>query len=144
MSLLDFHLPDPPQVWLIVFLDPPAPPPDAPVANRLLHRALCLLQPGFRHVLAVSPLPKGWLVCNPGSCSLMLGMAPDGEVLPAMSEAVRSGRARLLAVTADRPERIRLRGPFTCVNVIAHLAGICCHPFTTPYGLHRRIAAMHD
>lgn len=142
MSLLDFRLPDPPQIWLIVFIDPPAPPPGAALPNRLLHHALGLLRPGFRHVLAVSPVQTGWLVCNPGSCTLTLGVVRDTDVLPPLMTAIRSGSARAIAVLARQPARVRLRGLFTCVNVIAHLTGIECHPFTTPYGLHRRIAAM--
>jgi hypothetical protein len=142
-ALLEFAPPDPPQIWLLVFMDPPDAGRDAPWPNRMLSRALRLLGPGFRHVLALSPLPAGgWLVCNPGSCQLGLGVARDSDVLPHLKRGAGNGRARCVAVAAARPGRVRLRGLFTCVNVVAHLTGIDCPPWTTPRGLYRRAAAM--
>ena len=143
--LIDFTLPEPPQVWLVVFVDPPGPGPDAPRANRALCAVLKLLRPGFRHVLAVSPhVTGGWLICNPGSCHLAISAAPDRDVLPPLVEAVERGRARCIATIARQPERIHLRGLFTCVNVVAHLIGVDCPPFTTPWRFYRRIAAMRQ
>lgn len=144
-SLIDFTLPDPPQTWLVVFLNPPEPPREAPWQNRLLGQALKLLRPGFRHVLAVAPLPTGgWLICNPGSCFLGTGVIHGPMPLSHIRNGVLQGNARCIAMTARRPNRIRLRGLFTCVNVIAHLVGVDCSPFTTPWRFHRRIAAMQQ
>lgn len=144
-SLLDFDLPDPPQIWLIVFLNPPDAPPDAPWPNRLLGWTLKALRPGFRHVLAVSPLTTGgWLICNPGSCFLGIGLVQGPQPLRHIREGVELGNAHCLAVVAQRPDVIRLRGLFTCVNAIAHLTGITCGTCTTPWRLYRRIAAMQQ
>ncbi len=38
-SLVEFDLPDPPQIWLVVFLDPSRPAPGAPWPNRALFRS---------------------------------------------------------------------------------------------------------
>lgn len=145
--LVPFAAPQPAPVWLVIFLDPPRPPADAPRADRLLGRALRLLRPGFGHVLAIAPAVRpgdpgrDWLVCNPGARSLAVGLAPSHETLRELRRLMRQGRARCLAVTARTPRRIRVRGLFTCVQAVAHLTGVPCHPFTTPYGLWRRIAA---
>ncbi|PJK29430.1 hypothetical protein [Minwuia thermotolerans] len=146
--LVPFAAPAGPGLWLVVFLDPPEPGPDDPLPNRLLARALRLLRPGFRHVLAISPVVgagdpgRGWLVCNPGARALGLGVAPSHETLRVLRRLVRQGRARCVAVTAREPARMQPRGLFTCVQVVAHLIGVPCHPFATPRGLWRRIAAM--
>ncbi|WP_417518969.1 hypothetical protein [Minwuia sp.] len=141
--LLSFDLPDPKQVWLVVFLDPPAAPPGAPWRNRFLSRALTLLRPGFRHVLAVSPLGDGkWLICNPGSCFLGLGVAESHQILPPIRRGIGNGTARCRVFVAGRPEPWQVRGLFTCVNVVAHLVGMKTRPFMTPRQLYRRMAAM--
>lgn len=145
LSLVEFDLPDPPQIWLVVFLDPSRPAPGAPWPNRALSFALRLLLPGFRHVLAVSPVRDGsWLICNPGSCWLGIGVVHGVAPLQQIRSGARSASVHCIPVIANRPTRIRLRGLFTCVNVIAHLVGVDCGPLTTPNGLYRRIAAMHQ
>lgn len=145
LPLIEFDPEDPPQVWLTVFLDPPDAATGAPWSNRALSRALRLLRPGFRHVLAASPLAGGgWLVCNPGSCFLGIGHVPGDEPLRLIRHGVRCRLAHCVVVTARHPARIRLRGVFTCVNLVAHLLGVGCGPFTTPFGLYRRIAAMQE
>jgi hypothetical protein len=143
--LLNFSLPDPPQIWLVVFIDPPNPGRDAPWPNRLLSKVLKLLRPGFRHVLAASPVGgDDWLICNPGSCHLGLDLAASRDVLHPVQAGMANGNAHCVTVTANRPAGIRMRGLFTCVNIIAHLIGTDCHPCSTPYGLFKRIAAMQQ
>jgi len=143
-SLIDFTPPEPPQVWLVAYINAPQAAADAPWKNRLLSRLLGLLRPGFQHVLAVSPLRNGdWLVCNPGSLHLGLTVAPRCHVLEPLREGVAAGGIRCQAVIAERPSAWQLRGLFTCANVIAHLVGVPARPFLTPYALYRRIEAMH-
>ncbi|WP_416899577.1 MAG: hypothetical protein ACMVY4_07685 [Minwuia sp.] len=143
--LLDFDLPDPAQVWLVVFLDPPSAAADTPLRNRLLGALLGLLRPGFRHVFAVSPVgPDGWLIVNPASCGLTAGLVRGPLVPASIRRGTETGRARCVAVTARRPAVWQPRGLFTCSNVIAHLTGISAHPFLTPYGLWRRMVTMRD
>lgn len=146
--LVAFAAPQPAAVWLVVFLDPPPVPRNAPLPNRLLGACLKALRPGFRHVLALSPAVRTgapgreWLIFNPGARMLAVGLAPSHETLRTLRRLIARGRARCRVAIAREPATVRPRGLFTCVQAVAHLTGTGCHPFTTPHGLWRRMGAM--
>jgi len=139
------HLPTAPvhRPWLVIFVDPGAAAPGCRLRNRVLHLLLRCLRPGFRHVLAISPEGRGnaWLVVNPGSDVLSVGVVHGSHIIPDLRRAVAGGHARVIAVTASRPAGWRFRGLFTCVATIAHLTGVRAGPFCTPWGLHRRMTS---
>ncbi|MEC9345040.1 MAG: hypothetical protein VYB54_02365 [Pseudomonadota bacterium] len=141
--LLGFPVPAANRPWIVVFVDPPEPAPDAPWPNRLLSRLLKLLHPGFRHVLALSPEGPGrdWLVVNPGGLGLGIGIARGDATLPTLRRLVASGDARAVIVSARAPDRFRPRGLLTCVSTIGHLTGVPTGPFTTPRAFHKRLLA---
>lgn len=132
--------------WLVIFVDPHPVEPDGPWRNRVLHRLLLNLRPGFRHVLAISPegTGNGWLVVNPGSDMLAVGILNGSHVLADLRHAMALGHARVLAVTASRPNGWRFRGLFTCVATIAHLTGVRAGPFCTPWRLYRRLLVASE
>lgn len=141
--LLGFSPPAANRPWIVVFVDPPEPAPDAPWSNRLLARLLRLLTPGFRHVLALSPEGPGsdWLVVNPGGLGLGVGIARGDATLPMLRRLVAAGDARAVVVSACSPDRFRPRGLLTCVSTIGHLTGVPTGPFTTPRAFHKRLLA---
>lgn len=131
------------RIWLVVFIDPHPVAPGGPWRNRVLHRLLHILRPGFRHVLAISPEGQGngWLVVNPGSDMLAVGILNGSHVMADLRHAIALGHAHVLAISASRPTGWRFRGLFTCVAAIAHLTGVRAGPFCTPWRLHQRMVA---
>lgn len=142
-TLLGLDMANPFRPWIVVFLDPPEPAPDAPWRNRLLARLLRRLRPGFRHVLALSPegMAGDWLVVNPGGLGLAIGITRGAPALPALRRLLAAGQAHAVVVTARPGPVWRLRGLFTCVTVIAHLTGMPAGPLTTPAAFHKRLLA---
>ncbi|MDF1719683.1 MAG: hypothetical protein P1U65_03320 [Minwuia sp.] len=129
--------------WLVIFVDPGPAEPGAALRNRILLRLLKRLRPGFRHVLAISPegQDNSWLVVNPGSDMLAVGILNSSTVMADLRHAVILGRAHFVTVTATRPPAWRFRGLFTCVAAIAHLTGTPAGPFCTPWRFYQHLRA---
>lgn len=129
--------------WLVIFVDPVWPGRGRRFRDRVLLRFLARLRPGFRHVMAISPEGTGhrWLVVNPASDMLAVGLLDSTGVIPELRAAVAGGRAHVVAVTGRQPTGWRFRGLFSCVATIAHLTGAPAGPFTTPWRLYRRLTA---
>jgi len=122
--------------WRVVFCDPEPVDPDRDGWwERLFHRLLCLLKPGFRHCFLMRRLTAdaggsgGWLIVNPHSARLdILEVADTGSGENGYGAHVAhlagTGRVHVLDVPQLYPSSLALRPWFSCVEVVKHVTGL--------------------
>lgn len=139
--------------WFVVFCEAESLPAHAQRRDRLLHRLLRRLRPGFRHCYAFRARGDGagWVVVNPNATRLDVVVTGDGSDQDAfvrregfddygvlVASCVEAGHARVLVVTARQPVAWIPRGAMNCVTVVKHLLGLEAPWWVmTPFQLHR-------
>ncbi len=122
--------------WRLVFCDPE--PLDAGSngwRERLFHRLLCLMKPGFRHCFlmrrstADADGPGGWLIVNPHAARLDIFEVADTAGRESgygayLDRLARAGRVHVLDVPQLYPSSLALRPWFSCVEVVKHVTGL--------------------
>lgn len=100
-----------------------------------------LLKPGFRHCFVCLNDGRHWLVVDPLSCGLEVG------VLTVAAEVDLAAwlRRHALTVVAVRPTRLRRPLPpglLTCVETVKRVLGLSAPLVVTPWQLYRHLMRL--
>lgn len=102
---------------------------------------LGLLRPGFRHCFVALRWTDGWVVYDPLAHHTRLDVVAGGyELLDYFCEQ----GCLMLPVALAEPERRALPWrPFTCVEAVKRVLGLCCPGVVTPWQLYKHIVNCH-
>ncbi|MEM7046036.1 MAG: hypothetical protein AAF442_00070 [Pseudomonadota bacterium] len=123
--------------WVVVWCDTPAVI-GLNWRDRLMDGLLRrFLKPGFRHVFCLKRLRKGgWIVINPHGLCIDVSETHGDAYIENLREQEKRGLCTMARVQAHRPEHWQRRGLLCCSSVIAHILGLRCGLWATPFELY--------
>ncbi len=101
---------------------------------------LHLLRPGFRHCFVAVRGTAGWLLLDPLSHRIALGLLPADTDPAAHYRAL--GHILLTVPVAVPPRRPAPFAPFTCVEAVKRVLGLHDRFVWTPWQLYRRLLPL--
>ncbi len=101
---------------------------------------LRLLRPGFRHCFVAVRGDSGWLLLDPLSHRIALGLLPAATDPVAHYRAL--GHIALTVPVTVPPRRPAPFAPFTCVEAVKRVLGMHDRSVLTPWQLYRRLLPL--
>jgi hypothetical protein len=100
---------------------------------------LAWLKSGFRHCFAYQRADRGWLLCDPLACGLLLRSAPDVSPRTLLTSLAALGATVVAVVPQPNTSRLSPLRPLTCVEVCKRLIGRRAARVVTPHQLFREL-----
>jgi hypothetical protein len=98
---------------------------------------LAWLKQGFRHCFAYQRADRGWVLCDPLACGLLLRSAPDLAPRALLTSLAALGATVVAVESQLDPSRLPWLRPLTCVEVCKRLLGRRAGRVMTPHQLFR-------
>ena len=105
---------------------------------------LTWLKGGFRHCFALQRTDRGWVLCDPLGCGLLLRSTPDLPPRSLMASLAAVGTSVVAVAPRSAPSRLPWLRPFTCVEVCKRLLGHRAARVVTPHQLFRDLIAPRE
>ncbi len=98
---------------------------------------LAWLKGGFRHCFAYQRTDRGWVLCDPLACGLLLRSAPDLAPRVLLTSLAALGATVVAVMPQPQPSRLPWLRPLTCVEICKRLLGRRAARVVTPHQLFR-------